>query len=377
MAIAAKWGRRELIRSLHTTNRDDARRLARSLSTTADRLFSFIMSDRTLTPEQIDALARDWFDAGLAADEEARSRAGTGRAVYTVARQDQDPVGADLDMLAWLEGDYREAFSNNDFRLVQESVAEMLTEAGVTVDRKSETYRQLSRALLRAGAELMRISKARRVGNYALEPSDPLFRDKASPPAAPIPVDPAASSLPLSRLVDLYVEAKLADGKWTAMTKKNSVNKLKLGVAASFACWRLASAALVLSSVEGVYPRYPPSTVPRTLAAARAAFVLALILSASSSATSAMMPTVRRLASDMSQATKSTPLSRRFSRKRQQWALAMDGHARQEGDPPGTWGRAFPPLIVYLLRFFHLKHSEGWAGSHDGQSLGAWHNLAG
>jgi hypothetical protein len=76
-----------------------------------------------------------------------------------------------------------------------------------------------------------------------------------------------------------------------------------------------------------------PSIVPRALAAASAAFVLSDIQRRPSSATTAMMPTVMRLACGMSAATKSMPA---FSRPSRKWAsrdkrssLAMTNFAPQ------------------------------------------------
>jgi hypothetical protein len=57
-----------------------------------------------------------------------------------------------------------------------------------------------------------------------------------------------------------------------------------------------------------------PSVTPRAFAAASASLVRREMASRSCRATSAMIPTVRSLASDMSRARKRTPLSRRVSR---------------------------------------------------------------
>jgi hypothetical protein len=56
----------------------------------------------------------------------------------------------------------------------------------------------------------------------------------------------------------------------------------------------------------GLTPRLPPSFVPRTSAAASAAFVRALILNPWSFTTMTIMSTMSRLAFGMSAATKST-----------------------------------------------------------------------
>ncbi len=66
--------------------------------------------------------------------------------------------------------------------------------------------------------------------------------------------------------------------------------------------------------VAGLQPRIP-QPAPLAFAAASAAFVLALVARASSSATRAMIPTVRRLARGMSAATNSMLAFSRPSRK--------------------------------------------------------------
>jgi integrase len=230
LTLAEKWGKREIVRSLHTTNRREASRLARALSMSADQLFDHAMSHPDLTPDQIDTLARQWLANALEADEEHRINTRPGRPVYTGCGDGEDPVEADMEVLSWLEGEFREAIAYNDFVRVLPDVEHLLAEAGIPVDRKSETFKRLARGLLRANIEFLRIAKARRVGDYATEPVDPLFRPQAHQPA-PIPVtpvDPALLSLPLEKVVDAYIEAQERDGEWQPVTKKNSVNKLKL-----------------------------------------------------------------------------------------------------------------------------------------------------
>jgi hypothetical protein len=228
LTLAQRWGRRELVKSLRTADRGKANRCARSLSVIADRLFAHAMSNPSLSPEQIDALARDWFATALEADEEARCQAPQGTPVYTSCDEHEDPVAADMEVLAWLEDEYQEAFTNNDFQRVRLDVERLLADAGVPAESRSETYRRLARALLRANLELLRIAQSRRAGNYVAEPTDPLFRSPTQPATAfPAPVtDPAQSSLPLSRVAELYAEAQERDGKWTADTKRKTLPKL-------------------------------------------------------------------------------------------------------------------------------------------------------
>lgn len=226
LTLVGKWGRREVGRSLRTKNRDEAARLARALSATADRLFSHTMSHPDLTADQIDTLAREWFATALEADEHHRLNTPSAKAAYTTAPDLEDPIEADLEALGWLESEYAEATARNDFTMVRHNVEAILAEAGLPPDRKSGAYKRLANALLRANCEVLRIAKTRRVGDYTAEVADQLFRTQAQPAALPVPVNPALSSLPLSQLVDIFIAAKLADGKWTADTKRKTVPKL-------------------------------------------------------------------------------------------------------------------------------------------------------
>ena len=232
LTLVQKWGRREISFSLRTTNRDEAARLARTLSTTADRLFDRTMSNPELTVDQIEALARKWFAEAMDLDEEHRLQIRYGEAMHTRTEEYDDPVVADLEMLSWLEGECKEALAYNDFARVRFDVEGILSEAGIPVDGKSETFKRLSRALLRANVEFFRIAQSRRVGNYAVEPKDPLFRPQVQTMASVpvVPEDPALSSLSLCKVMDAYVEAQMRDGEWVAVTKKNAVSKLKLFV---------------------------------------------------------------------------------------------------------------------------------------------------
>lgn len=184
------------------------------------------MSHPELTPDQIDALARDWFATALEADEEHRTHVGARQAAYTTTDEYDDPVEADLEVLSWLEGEYRDAFTNNEFQRVQISVEGILADAGIPTDPKSDSYRRLARALLRANAELLRIAQARRQGSYSTEPTDPLFRSGPVAQSSEPKADPALSSMPLLDLVTIYAAAQEKDGKWKADTKRKTVPKL-------------------------------------------------------------------------------------------------------------------------------------------------------
>ncbi|MDB5409355.1 MAG: hypothetical protein JWL84_4267 [Rhodospirillales bacterium] len=224
--LASRWGRVELVKALSTADKGLAEEVARRLSVISDRLFMHVSASPMLTSDQINTLARDWLDRALEADEEQRLNAPGHRGVYVAPQHpDQDPVDADQALLSDHLEEVLEALASNDLTLVRGATVGMLIELGIEPDPQSDTYRQVGRRLLRAHAELFRMSIRRREGDYSVQPRDPLFSWSPSLVAQP---EPAKASLVLSAVVTAYVIAKERDGKWQDVTKRNSVNKLNL-----------------------------------------------------------------------------------------------------------------------------------------------------
>jgi integrase len=178
-----------------------------------------------LTREQLDHLARRYFEEILQADEDQRFRARPSRTAYIEPQDGQCPIDADQELLAHVLSDVQEALAQNDFRGVQLQVADLLTGRRLHPDPKSETFRLLAHRVLRAQAEVLRMAYDRRAGDYAVEPRDPLFSWRPGIAAQP---DEAKASLPLSQVVADFVAAKTRDGKWRPVTKRNNVSKLTL-----------------------------------------------------------------------------------------------------------------------------------------------------
>lgn len=134
-------------------------------------MFALIMSKPDLTPDQIDAIARDWFNTALEVDEEQRLTARPGRGVYTQPSDplNETPVDTDVDLLGTLECEAREAVASNDLGRARQWVEACLAEAGAQADPNSLTYKRLAHALLRANAEFYRVAAGRRAGNYAIQ----------------------------------------------------------------------------------------------------------------------------------------------------------------------------------------------------------------
>lgn len=200
------------------------------MSSVADGLFEELEQRPMLTTTQIEELARKWFDDALKVDEEQRLRATPQRAAYTTAQPGEDPVSADVNLLHDFLDDAWEANAQNDVGRVAADVEELVGGSGLTLGE--DERRVLSKLLLRAHVQLLKLSIARRQGDYSAKPDDEVFVPAMAPAPAAVPevVDPAMKSIKLGALVEAFAESQERDRKWTPDTKRKSVPKLKLFV---------------------------------------------------------------------------------------------------------------------------------------------------
>lgn len=227
--LVSRWKRRELTKSSQQTDRAEALRVARRLSLAADNIFAIARNMPDLTTEQLDQLARDYFEDAIERDEAQRLRPSTkrGGAYIEPTFPDQCPIDADQSRLEDLLGETQEQIANNDFRQVAPQVLAVLEEAGLQVDTKSDTFRALAQRILRAQAEAMRIAYERRAGNYTVQPQDPLFSWAAASVSRQVKPKVAPR---LSEVASAFVATRVRDGKWKEITKRNSTSKLNFFV---------------------------------------------------------------------------------------------------------------------------------------------------
>jgi len=234
LPLAQRWGRRELVKSLHTSSRAVAVRRARELSTLADTLFDTLMEDAAMTPAQIDALVRQWFETVMNGWEQRdlmRPQGGT--ALKHPHGIGGDPVKADVTVLSEFRERARKALANNDLTSAEGIVAGILEEAGIALAPDSEAYRRLCRGILRAQVEYLRLAEARRAGDFTVTPADPLFTVQPTAPPAALPPPPspppqdAPKSLPLNELVAMHVAARVRDGIWRPNTRRTAAPVLE------------------------------------------------------------------------------------------------------------------------------------------------------
>jgi integrase len=202
------------------------------LSTVADRLFETMMDDTTLTNADLDGLARRWFTKVMEGWENRNMIRAPGEGMFPPSEDARvDRVVHDTAILGEFAERARNALAKNDFMPVRNIADGVLQEDGLTLDRSSMEYIRLCRGLLRAQVEYFRLAEAWRGGDFSIAPADPLFAQPLSPVRTEqkeTKEDPRAKSIPLSELVEMFIETRVRDGVWKEATVRNNPRKLRL-----------------------------------------------------------------------------------------------------------------------------------------------------
>jgi len=236
--LVDRVGRRELWRSLRTSDPGTARKRAAGEIDNLWHLFDRIDHDMTLTRDDIDELVRRFYAREIAIDEHERRPSVPFPAGTTDVR---------LDMLRKFEAEIIDHLARGEFALVRDFADEIIAPEAVDrqvhvydctplaeepppapIDRTSPAYRELCQKLLRARLEAVRRQIERHQGNWAGKPTDPLFAAPVAPqapsmaptPATANPIIPASANTnttipalpPLRKLIDAFLAAKKRDG---------------------------------------------------------------------------------------------------------------------------------------------------------------------
>ena len=101
--------------------------------------------------------------------------------VRTQTANIEDALGWDFDLDEALEIlddreiEVRQALSSNDFTDIRPKAESLLLREGFAIDRRSSSYKSLLRLMLRGDRELYVLNRARMLGDYSVQPSDPAF----------------------------------------------------------------------------------------------------------------------------------------------------------------------------------------------------------
>lgn len=157
--------RREMIRSLGSVPHHIAKARARELAVWSDGMFRAVRDMKKLDARRAAELARDFFRDGL--DRYEAERLNDGPQLHELSRS---------------------SIRDDNWGPAAKAADALLRREGIAAEKESDAYVSLCRGLIRASAEIGRISAARRDGDYTARPLDPLFavdRDALQASASP------------------------------------------------------------------------------------------------------------------------------------------------------------------------------------------------
>lgn len=178
-------GKKEVIRSLHTLNPEEAKRKGRKEAGAIDQMFDEARQGVDLTPQQVTQLANHWLASALDEDAEAREE-GERKVVYV-----EDAAEAEVTR-EWPTEAAREELAIGDPGTVAFEVEEILQSAGVH-NATPQTRRRLSMALLRASVVLQERTAERNQGIWREDTQGFVQAPAPLSPVRPIVARPATT----------------------------------------------------------------------------------------------------------------------------------------------------------------------------------------
>ena len=126
-----------------------------------------------------------------------------------------------LSELDTLDAEARQAIAEKDYHAVRLLADSLIADDGLEADTKSREYKAFMTALLRGRRELLVMERARVLGDYTIQPSDPLVRKVLS--------DAPTVAAKVRTVADM-VEGFVADNapKWSPSTRKASAAPLRV-----------------------------------------------------------------------------------------------------------------------------------------------------
>lgn len=164
--LVPRFGRRELTRSLDTRIRAEGEFLTFLLRLKVRTLFDMARQNASLTPADLQSLAKRYLDWHLeqAEADRLKRRIKDGELLY-ILDQHQENI-EELDR--WI--------SKNQLAQADPALKSLLSREGISLDPKSPEYLKLAHYVLRAMRESERIEMERAKGNFNAEVIDDLFK---------------------------------------------------------------------------------------------------------------------------------------------------------------------------------------------------------
>lgn len=277
--LRARLRRKELVRSLATTDVPTAKLRACGLYMASESLFSALRSTPMLTDVQIARLVQDFY--GLLLDQENAGRLVRPPITSELRAARAEHYGAVAERT-------REALACNRLDETRFLTEGMLKKQGIAICTLApDDLARAEQAMLRAGIEVAEALQARYQGNFNHEPRDRLLKlkldtlDEARPAAQPTPPAPQpAPSVPpgptMSTVGALFRTAQVATSAWDRQTAAQAGATYRLFVEVCgdkpIADYTRKDAGLFRERIErlpndyGKLPRYRDRTVDQILA---------------------------------------------------------------------------------------------------------------
>lgn len=215
-SLVARFGRRELIKTIGSVPHAEAKERARHLTSVSDRLFRMIARKPELTADQIAELTQDYFVRRVASQGQWRAQ----RKI-----EDLDTLEEDQRVANQRADGAKELIRLGDIDAATEIALELLADNGVAVSPENPAFDDLRHAVLRANSEAARIHAARLSGDFAVAPVDPLFADALKAEKKPGKTVPT-----FGEAFQRYATEKASTGAWKADMRRENANLTALFV---------------------------------------------------------------------------------------------------------------------------------------------------
>ena len=199
-------GRVEVWRSLRTADQEEADVRSLQLDARTKQLFFTLNREgRRMTQAQIDALVDRWLESELDYAEDCRALAGP---VSDADRESQ------LDGLGIMHESAYAALRGNDYRKIEKDADDLLTAAGISLDRQGAEYGRLCRRLLQARIEYTKIEANRWTAD------EPYHRPNKNGSMAQHVMASAPAQVKASPLFSVIADKYLAENQRNSRTEK-------------------------------------------------------------------------------------------------------------------------------------------------------------
>ena len=203
----------EVALSLRTRNFREAEHVAMFLDRSFQRAIRKIST--TMSTNEIKPILQQYLRDALEADLQQHYWAKPGKGVYTVSSDpDVDPIEADLEILGYLESEYREWLARREIKHVEPKLSKLMAEHGLA----DELRVPLGLGMLQANIQVLEAGRERLLGAaepIVLEPS------QAQPAPAPIPLGPVEAEVSSPLLTDVlppFLEYMVSEKGWRGQT---------------------------------------------------------------------------------------------------------------------------------------------------------------